>query len=239
MFQETYVVSPRIAASTLADMAGTLTKYDLSLNSIGKELPSDYSQKQQISRTDSLSLFRKTLADVGENRKVQVATPNVYLWQHVDEITAVPMMNSQFTMETDSVPFLQMVLKGYIPYYAPYANDGFYRQTCILRTIEYGAYPSFLVMGAENSKLLNTPLVDSFSLCFDDWADTIDSTYKEVNAALGAVEGAAMQEHRVLASGVVRVRYDNGVSIYINYNADAATVDGVTVEGLDLVVKRG
>lgn len=48
-----------------------------------------------------------------------------------------------------------------------------------------------------------------------------------------------MQEHRVLASGVVRVRYDNGVSIYINYNADAATVDGVTVEGLDLVVKRG
>lgn len=239
MFQETYVVSPRIAASTLADMAETLKKYDLSLGSIGKELPSDYSQKQQISRTDSLSLFRKTLTAVGENRKVQVATPNVYLWQYVDEITAVPMMNSQFTMETDSVPFLQMVLKGYIPYYAPYANDGFYRQTCILRTIEYGAYPSFLVMGAENSKLLNTPLVDSFSLCFDDWADTINTTYKEVNAALSAVEGAAMQEHRVLASGVVRVRYDNGVSIYINYNADAATVDGVTVEGLDLVVKRG
>ena len=142
-------------------------------------------------------------------------------------------------METDSVPFLQMVLKGYIPYYAPYANQGFYRQACILRTIEYGAYPSFLVMGAENSQLLKTPLVDRFSLCFDDWEGTIGTTYQRVNAALSAVEGAAMQEHRALISGVVRVQYDNGVSVYVNYNSDAVTVDGVTVEGLNFAVKRG
>ena len=239
MFQETYVISPRIAANTLTDMAGTLAGYDLSLDSIGKELPSDYSQKQSISRADSLSLFTKTMAEIGSDRRVSVATPNAYLWSSISEITAIPMMNSQFTMETDSVPFLQMVLKGYIPYYAPYANEGFYRKNCILRTIEYGAYPSFLVMGAENSQLLKTPLVDRFSLCFDDWKDTIDSTYQKVNGALNVVEGAAMQEHRVLAAGVVRVRYDNGVSIYINYNSADVTVDGVTVEGLDLVVKRG
>lgn len=239
MFQETYVISPRIAANTLTDMAGTLAGYDLSLDSIGKELPSDYSQKQSISRADSLSLFTKTMAEIGIDRRVSVATPNAYLWSSVSEITAIPMINSQFTMETDSVPFLQMVLKGYIPYYAPYANEGFYRKNCILRTIEYGAYPSFLVMGAENSQLIDTPLVDRFSLCFDDWADTIGSTYQKVNAALSSVEGATMQEHRVLEAGVVRVRYDNGVVIYINYNSEAATVDGVTVEGLNLVVKRG
>ena len=239
MFQETYVISPRIAANTLTDLSKTLSDYDLSLDSIGKELPSDYSQKQSISRTDSLSLFVKTMAGIGEDRRVSVATPNAYLWAGIDEITSIPMMNSQFTMETDSVPFLQMVLKGYISYYAPYANEGFYRQTCILRTIEYGAYPSFLVMGAENSQLLKTPLVDRFSLCFDDWEGTIGTTYQKVNTALSAVEGATMQEHRVLASGVVRVQYDNGVSVYVNYNSDAVTVDGVTVEGLDFAVKRG
>ena len=239
MFQETYVVSPRIAADTLTDMAGKLAGYDLSLDSIGKELPSDYSQKQSITRTDTLSLFTKTMAGIGEDRRISVAAPNAYLWQRIDEITAIPMMNSQFTLETDSVPFLQMVLKGYIPYYAPYANQGFYRQTCILRTIEYGAYPSFLVMGAENSQLLETPLVDRFSLCFDDWESTICTTYQKVNAALSAVEGAVIQEHRVLTSGVVRVQYDNGVTIYLNYNSKAVTVDGVTVEGLNFVVKRG
>lgn len=239
MFQETYVISPRIAANTLTDLAKTLSVYDLSLDSIGKELPSDYSQKQSISRADSLSLFTETMAGIHKDRRLSVATPNAYLWKEIDEITAIPMMNSQFAMETDSVPFLQMVLKGYIPYYAPYANEGFYRQTCILRTIEYGAYPSFLVMGAENSQLLKTPLVDRFSLCFDDWEDTIQTTYKKVNTALSAVEGASMEEHRVLASGVVRVRYDNGASVYINYNSEAASVDGITVDGLDFVVKRG
>lgn len=239
MFQETYVISPRIAANTLTNLAKTFSDYNLSLNSIGKELPSDYSQKQSISRADTLSLFVETMAGLGKDRQVSVTTPSAYLWREIDEITSIPMMNSQFAMETDSVPFLQMVLKGYIPYYAPYANQGFYRQTCILRTIEYGAYPSFLVMGEENSQLLKTPLVDRFSLCFDDWENTINMTYQKVNMALSAVEGAAMQEHRALESGLVRVQYDNGVTIYINYNSDAVTVDGVTVEGLDFVVKRG
>lgn len=239
MFQETYVISPRIAASTLKNISDTLKEYDFSLDGIGKELPSDYSQKQSISRTDSKALIVETLSGIGDNRKVSVASPNAYLWKTASEITAIPMMNSQFTMETDSVPFLQMVLKGYINYYAPYANEGFYRQNCILRTIEYGAYPSFLVMGAKNSELMDTPLVDRFSLCFDDWSETIVSTYQKINKALNATDGASIQEHRVITAGVVRVRYDNGISIYINYNSDAASVDGVTVEGLNYAVKRG
>lgn len=239
MFQETYVISPRIAASTLKNISDPLKEYDFSLDGIGKELPSDYSQKQSISRTDSKALIVETLSGIGDNRKVSVASPNAYLWKTASEITAIPMMNSQFTMETDSVPFLQMVLKGYINYYAPYANEGFYRQNCILRTIEYGAYPSFLVMGAKNSELMDTPLVDRFSLCFDDWSETIVSTYQKINKALNATDGASIQEHRVITAGVVRVRYDNGISIYINYNSDAASVDGVTVEGLNYAVKRG
>lgn len=65
------------------------------------------------------------------------------------------------------------------------------------------------------------------------------STYQKINKALNATDGASIQEHRVITAGVVRVRYDNGISIYINYNSDAASVDGVTVEGLNYAVKRG
>jgi hypothetical protein len=53
------------------------------------------------------------------------------------------------------------------------------------------------------------------------------------------VEGAHIVDHKALATGVVRVTYNNGVKIYVNYNADAKTVDNVTVSGLDFLVERG
>ena len=148
------------------------------------------------------------------------------------------MMNSQYLAETDSVPFLQILLKGHINYYAPYANQGFYKTACILKTVEYGAYPSFLVMAAENDKLDKTPLMDYFSLNFDDWKGTIGTVYAKVNAALKNVEGAHITDHKALAPGVVRVAYDNGVRIYVNYNAEGSSIEGVQVPGLDFVVER-
>ena len=108
-----------------------------------------------------------------------------------------------------------------------------------MKSIEYGAYPSFLVMGAENGDLNKTPMVDYFSLNFGDWEGTIDTVYSKVNAALKEVEGAMISEHKVLNRGVVRVTYDNGVKIYINYTSDPVTVDGVKVDKLSFAVERG
>lgn len=42
--------------------------------------------------------------------------------------------------------------------------------------------------------------------------------------------------HEMLAEGVNKVTYDNGVVFYINYNQDAVTVDGVTIDGLSYKV---
>lgn len=239
MFPRTYVVSPRLAADNMTEAGNKLENFNLSIDSIGSELSSDYSQKRSITRSESIELLVKTLSGLSEKSGVAVETPSIYFWKYCDEIYNVPMMNSQFTMQTDSVPFLQIVLKGYVKYYAPYANKGFYRTNSILRTIEYGAYPSFIVMNEQNSKLTNTPLVDSFSLNYGDWESTIASTYQKVNSALSAVIGSSITEHKVLQSGVVRVTYDNNCAIYINYNSDDIETDGITVKGSDFVLKRG
>ena len=161
------------------------------------------------------------------------------MWKSCTDYFDIPMMNSQFLFESDSVPFLQILLKGHINYYAPYANQGFYTTSCILKTIEYGAYPSFIVMGADNEELTKTPMVDYFSLNFEDWKDTIGTVYAKANAALKEVEGASITEHKAVADGVVRVTYSNGARIYVNYNSEDCTVDGVKVPQLNFVVERG
>lgn len=240
MFPETYVISPSIVADTLKTAKQKLSGYSLNLAALGGELCSDYKQNRSTTRSASKKLLRETLEELSaDGTQLSLNTPNVYLWESCSDYFDIPMMNSQYSMETDSVPFLQILLKGYISYYAPYANRGFYRTNCILRTVEYGAYPSFLVMNEDNSELTDTPLVDYFSLNYEDWSETISSTYEQVNSVLKDVENACISQHKVLADGVVRVRYDNGVSIYVNYNSYDVTADGINVPGLSFVSERG
>lgn len=240
MFPETYLATPQNVVSNLQKAVSKLEGFNLNLPRFGSELYSHYEQDATTMRNSTRSMFVKTAEKVEESgAKIAMNAPNIYMWESCSDYFDIPMMNSQYLFESDSVPFLQILLKGHINYYAPYANQGFYTTACTLKSIEYGAYPSFLVMAADNGDLNKTPMVDYFSLNFEDWKDTIETVYGKVNTALKEVEGAKISEHKVLAKGVVRVTYDNGVKIYINYNSNETTVDGVKVSGLNFVVERG
>lgn len=240
MYTQTFVVSPMRVSAMLKNATTELADFNLHLPRYGSELYAEYKQNATLTRPATRRLFTDTAKEVvKDGQQLAMNTPNMYMWQYCTDYFDIPMMNSQYLFESDSVPFLQMLLKGYVHYYAPYANQGFYATSCILKTIEYGAYPSFLVMAAENEDLIDTPQIDYFSLNFEDWKGTIDTVYGRVNTALKQVEGATITQHKALAEGVVRVTYSNGAKIYVNYNSFDSTVDGITVPGLDFVVERG
>ena len=239
MYQDTYLIRPTTAVDALLTAADALSGFNLNTPMLGSELYSDYRQDGNTTRVKTRSLYTKAASEAAKNTELAMNAPNVYMWKSCTDYFDIPMMNSQFLFESDSVPFLQILLKGHINYYAPYANQGFYTTSCILKTIEYGAYPSFIVMGADNEELTKTPMVDYFSLNFEDWKDTIGTVYAKANAALKEVEGASITEHKAVADGVVRVTYSNGARIYVNYNSEDCTVDGVKVPQLNFVVERG
>ncbi len=241
MYPETYVTAPDVVLSKLQKSLSELKGFNLYAPRFGSELYSQYEQKTTTAREKTRSLYEKAAKKVVESdTELSLNNPNVYMWEYCEDIFDIPLMNSQYLFETDSVPFLQILLKGHINYYAPYANQGFYTTACTLKSIEYGAYPSFLVMAEGNGKLNKTPMVDYFSLNFEDWKGTISTVYPKVNEALLAVEGAKITEHKVLQKGVVRVTYDNNTVIYINYNSNDVVVDDVNVSGLNFVVaERG
>ena len=240
LFPYSYIVSPQLVKENVQRLSEKYSGYSFDLSGVGKELCSDHGKIHSVSRTEAKELFAGMSSDLAaKGQDVAYSTPNAYLWSSCSDYFDIPMMNSQYTMESDSVPFLQIVLKGYISYYAPYANQGFNRTNAVLRTIEYGAYPSFMLMDAANEELNGTPLTDCFTLCFDDWKPTLTSIYDQVNSVLKNVQNASIVEHKTLATGLVRVKYDNGVSIYVNYNSTECTVDGVTVNGLDCLVVGG
>lgn len=228
MYQTTYFLGHEKMMKALDKSLTELKSYNLLLEDMGKYLYADYTIDKEVTRDQVKAKLEETLGKAKQS--IVLDAENLYLVKYASEIVDIPISNSQYVYETDSVPFLQMVLRGNVDYYAPYSNQGFYSNASILKMIEYGAYPSFIVMGADNFALNDTPLENYFSLNYKDWDEKIETVYNKVNGALSKVKGAAMTGHSVEAEGVYCTTYDHGVSIYVNYNdEDYVTAEGVTV----------
>lgn len=238
MYPSAYVIRPGTAAAAIEDMSRDMEEYSLCLDNIGNAPLSDYTRGEDVTRKETMEMFEETLSSL-ENVSVAVFDPSLYMWDAVDTYLDIPMSSSQYIFETDSVPFLQMVLRGAMDYHVPYMNLGFYSDYTILKAIEYGAYPAFIVADAESYELADTPLENMFSVNYEDWSDNIENAYRKISQALNAVQGAKIINHEMVAVGVASVTYDNGVTILVNYNSTEIACGEDTVPALGCVVKGG
>ena len=109
----------------------------------------------------------------------------------------------------------------------------------MLRQIEYGMAPSFVVTGCESLELYNTAQEAYFSTGFADWRTQIVESYQTVAEGLSPVWGHAIVSHRCLKNGLIRVGYDNGVYIFLNYTDAALSAEGVSVQPGGFTVIQG
>ena len=202
---------------------------DVAIDQVAGLLYGDYLRNEEVSRSSVLAEVVKSLESLDEGQGLTLYRPNAYAYGSTGVYRNAPMGSSRYTFQTDAVPFLQLVLSGSMTMYAPYANQSFYTDIDVLRCIEYNAYPSFLLTGADSTALRDTACEEYFSTCFNDWKGMAATIYHTVDEVLSHVAGEQMLSHRVLAEGVVRVQYPSGY-VYVNYTQQAVTVDGITVD---------
>lgn len=190
----------------------------------------DYTRSQGKTRAENLPLFISLVEKLAGGQSIPLYQPNQYLWKYTSEFYNVPLASSQYLFETDTVPFLQIVLSGHMELFGTPLNTGTYSSERLLRMIEYGISPSFTVTDCPSEDLYKTTQEDFFSTNFDDWEDFIVDAYGTVQKALQPVRGRAIVSHRALADGFIQTVYDNGAKVYVNYTADAKTDSGITVE---------
>lgn len=176
--------------------------------------------------------YESSIADISKQTSLILEKPFAYLWNYTEAMIDMPLGTSDFMYEDEEVPFFSIVLKGIVPMYSEYVNFEANKQEFRLQMIESGVYPSFYVTYEDSADLIYTNSADLYSTKYSSYKDTIieyDADFRQVAALTG---DAMIVRHEKLAEGVNKVTYDNGVVFYINYNQDAVTVDGVTIEGL-------
>lgn len=223
-------LAPSFAAKQLNSFAGKadgIGLTGLSVEYFGSTLYSNWNKKNPSTRADAVNAFQQ--AD-SAGLKLNLYAPYAYMWGKCDGIYDIPTGSSNYYIFTETVPVLQMVLKGCIPYYTDAWNFHANASRDLLECIEYGAYPSWYLSWEDSVELIDTPSSWLYSSQYSVWKDSVIEEYAKVSRVLGQVSGACIQDRVLLEKDVVRVDYDNGVSIYINYRQTDWTGDGVTVE---------
>ena len=238
LFKDTYYVkSPLIPEYMKSTAATALPHLSAAFDGIGSRLYSDYTRDRALPRNEAVKEIKAALGSLTGIENKAVYGGNLYLANETDAFFGIPIVNSQHLFENDSVPFLQIVYKGHVDMYTDYINTGSLSKGRILKMIELGQYPSYIITKASGTALKDTQLEDYFSTCFDDWKDNIAEISSFVSGALTPFEGAKIMKHQALETGLIRITYDNGKSLLVNYNREEKNVEGTVVPPEGYTVK--
>ena len=228
---ERYFARPSVIASWILSHEKAVRSLGLlsfTYEGVTERLYSDYNKKG-LSTTEAITRYQETFETIHENYKINGVKPNLYLWPYIDRYLQAPMFTSQHLIETDTIPFLQMVLNQTMEVYASYANFSFYTEQDILRMIDYNVYPSFILTHDPAYELISTNSSNYYSTEFSLYEDMIHAMYFQMNSAYLHVINASWTDRIVYMPGVIVNTYDNGVRIVINYTDELITYQGHTV----------
>lgn len=225
--------------TALSDELGKREISNLALAGITDTLFSYSSKGSYYSRTDSMDIYADAVNDADVKCSLIMETPNAYLWRYSDAFLNMPLSSSDYLYLDREIPFLSMVLKGVVPMYSEYVNFEANKTENFLRMAESGMFPSFYVAAENSSKLIYTNSSDLYSLEYSSYRSTIAEYDAALRELAGSINGACIIKHEVLDNGLVRVTYDNGAAVYVNYTESELSADGITVNALSYAVKEG
>lgn len=237
-FTEFAYAKPEKAVSWLDKQAKDLQDLGItshSIEGIPSMLYSSYGN-DPLDEEGVIKAYQEALNELSTDLKLNLKRPNQYLWQYTDRYLDIPVYPTQFLIETDTVPFLQLVLSGTMEMYGPYSNFSFYGDKDVLRMIDYNIYPSFVLTDGPAYLLSTTNSLNYYSTEYDQYKEVMAKVYDRVNLALGAVKDELWVDRTVLTDGIIKNTYSGGTQVVINYTDDPYKYEDVTLGPLSFAV---
>lgn len=203
----------------------------LALDGIGWTLYSDFRRDRPLNREQTIQIYRETLAQ--SPVPPGFYRPNDYLWGLARAYYDMPLGDNGYTYTSEAVPFLPVVLAGYLPYYGAALNFSSDPRQDLLRHVDFGMYPSYFLTHEVTARMLNTRSNWIYTSSYAQWGATIRETYAWLNSLLAPVRGQEIVGRRKLAEGVVATTYANGKTIVVNYTDRPYAQGGTEVAARD------
>lgn len=192
------------------------------LQTLGYYLSANYNEKDGLTRTESQILTVKAMEDLTDaSLKLKMDGGTRHALPYADSLINVELESGRPRLEKHSVPFVAMVLKGYIPFTgAPLNNSGEYEKE-LLKMLENGADMYYEIMAEDSFILADTDYTDMYSVGASIWLDDIIEKYRQLQAEMKGLANTRLDSHRQLTEDVFETVYEDGTRVIVNYSDQA------------------
>ena len=218
------VVSPASIAELYDDFAEAYGKFEatgVSVGSLGSDLNSDFDRDDPYDRNDSQMYVTSVLSQLSEAYDgVMIDGGNAFAIKYADHILNMSFDSSRFAKASYSVPFMGMVLHGYVQYAGTPTNMASDSDYELLKMLENGANPYYMLSYQNLTKLKEAGAEYSkyYSVSFQIWLEDLIENYKKLNDELGSLQTATISYHSFLSGERIHTdeeeaRYLDNVSV--------------------------
>lgn len=238
------LISPRYASRVSAELKkrlGSKGNIGLNLGTICYNLYSDQWEESYTDRQAAKQYNTETMAELSESfgGRLMGDNANSYAWGQISDIINVPFDSNRGLIIDEVVPFYEMVLHGYINYAGDCMNMSDDYNTSLLKSVESGAGLYFKWIYEDNSVVKETDYDDLYSVNYSAWMEKAKEDYQKLNEVLGVLQGETIVKHEIISKGLVRVTYEKGTQILVNYSDQDSVVDGCSVKAGSYAVVNG
>ena len=199
-----------------------------SLRSIGTDLNADYAKNNTITRQETLNKIKTILSKNDCN--IMFSGGNAYTLPFANNLIDIPIRSARHDQTDYDVPFMAMVLSGRMEYYSAPINLSGESKADILRIIESGAAPRFLITSETD---VNADLKEYnflYSSRYDANSENIKQIYNKLNNAVGDLYGKRILNHEQIERNVFKTVYETGEWVVVNHNLYPVNIEGRNIE---------
>lgn len=219
--------------------------YDgVSLETLTSLSYSDYSNYSESSIYNSKYGFSTAVSEAisklkDSDKKLMATDANVYAAAYADIITDAPVSSDKGYAFFEDVPFYEIVFKGYVPMTTEAINLATNPQKAILGAVESGIGLNYTLISQWDNDLINAVYPQFYSTVYSGVKDNMLSCYANLSDYYKDVKGAKIVSNTVISSGVHCTVFDNGVTVYVNYNDYSVQTPAGEIGALDYIVSGG
>ncbi|MBR3741076.1 MAG: hypothetical protein IKN04_11590 [Clostridia bacterium] len=198
---------------------------------MGQYVSYNYGSRRYATAAQALEIYRAMLDEAKDAfGTAETEGGNACLLGHADFFTNVPYKDFGYQTTTKAVPFYQIALHGLVEYAPKPGNLSSDLEREVLRWVEMGYVPYFELTYGNTEELMYTDYQILFSAEYTAWLERVSWAAKQfTEGPLSELCGVCITRHERLNDTLVKVTYENGGIVYVNYAQEAAQVDGVEI----------
>ena len=200
----TLVISSDALDSLYSKFLKDYSEYDiknLSASTLGSDINSNFDKDNPINRDqarqDVIALLDRIANTDGYS--LMVDSGNIYTVKYAEHILNVATDSSHFQFSSYAVPFIGMILHGHVNYAGSPINYSGSTDYEILRSIENGASPYFILCYQNTSYMKEDEKLNKYyGVNYAAWYADMLKIYHELNTQIGSLQDYEITDHKTV-----------------------------------------